>query len=141
MKIVLDANVLIAAFATQGLCHAVFELCLDQQEIVLSEPILNEVAKTLETKLKVPPKVVQNVSQYLKEHSSVYRIKLPYPKVSRDASDDHVLALAIESNADYIITGDQDLLVLKKHKKIPIIQPRQFWEILKTQEKESLGKE
>lgn len=47
MKIVLDTIVLIAAFATQGLCHAIVELCIDQQEIILSEAILNEVAKEM----------------------------------------------------------------------------------------------
>ncbi len=137
MKIVLDTNVLIAAFATQGLCHAIVELCLDQQEIILSEAILNEVAKALETKLKVPFIANQNVKQYLKEHASLFDIKRPYPKISRDPSDDHILALAEESKADYIITGDQDLLILKRHEKIPIIQPRQFWEILKMKERES----
>lgn len=136
MKIVLDANVLIAAFATQGLCHAIVELCLDQQEIILSEEVLNEVAKALETKLKVPSIAIQNVRQYLKEHASLFDIKRPYRKISRDPSDDHILALAEASKADYIITGDQDLLILKRHEKIPIIQPRQFWKILKMQKKE-----
>jgi predicted nucleic acid-binding protein len=34
MKIILDTNVIIAAFATRGLCSAVFELCLDRFEVV-----------------------------------------------------------------------------------------------------------
>ena len=59
MKIVLDTNVIVAAFATQGLCHAVFEFCLDQQDIVLSSDILKEVADVLKRKLKVPPQVIQ----------------------------------------------------------------------------------
>jgi predicted nucleic acid-binding protein len=42
------------------------------------------------------------------------------------------LALAERSGADYIITGDEDLLVLKEHKGIPIVLPRKFWEILKS---------
>ena len=135
MKIVLDTNVLIAAFATQGLCHAIVELCLDQQEMILSEAILDEVAKALKTKLKVPSIAIQDVRQYLKGHASIFDIKQLFRKISRDPSDDHILALAEESKADYIITGEQDLLIFKRHEKIPIIQPRQLWEIMKMKEK------
>ena len=37
MKIVLDTNVIIAAFATRGLCSPIFELCLDRFDVALSE--------------------------------------------------------------------------------------------------------
>jgi len=47
---------------------------------------------------------------------------LPAP-VSRDPSDDAVLALAAVSQADLIITGDADLLTLGSHAGIPIIDP------------------
>ena len=137
MKIVLDTNVLIAAFATQGLCHALVELCLDQQEIVMSKEILQEVDRALEKKLKVPPKIIKDAIGYLGEHSSVQKLRLPLRRISRDPSDDHVLALAEQSGADYIITGDEDLLTLKRHNKTRIVLPRQFWEILKNKEKRS----
>ena len=39
MRIVLDANVMVAAFAARGLCEALFELCLGSHEILLSEPL------------------------------------------------------------------------------------------------------
>ena len=47
---------------------------------------------------------------------------LPAP-VSRDPSDDAVLALAAASRADFIITGDADLLTLGSHAGIAIIDP------------------
>ena len=43
--------------------------------------------------------------------------------VCRDADDDEVLAVAIASQADCIITGDDDLLSLKSYQGIPIITP------------------
>jgi putative PIN family toxin of toxin-antitoxin system len=131
MKVVLDTNVLIAAFATHGLCHAVFELCLDQQRVVLSQEILKEFGDVLEKKLKMPHSSAKRTTDYLREHAVMHRIKGPYPTISRDASDDHILALAEQASVDYIITGDEDLLVLSPHGNIPIVQPRQFWEILK----------
>ena len=48
--------------------------------------------------------------------------------VCRDADDDWVLATAIAGKADVIVTGDEDLLVLKQHADIPIISPRLFLE-------------
>ena len=132
MRVVLDANVLVAAFATQGLFHAVFELCVDQHEIVVSTAILDEAARALVTKLKVPTSVVDSIRQYLKDQAQVHSVQKPITRVARDPSDDHVLALALETKADYLITGDQDLLVLKRHGDTMIVQPREFWELLRT---------
>lgn len=45
MKIILDTNVIIAAFATHGLCHSIFELCIDRFEIYSSKEIIEEVKR------------------------------------------------------------------------------------------------
>ena len=45
MKIVLDANVVVAAFAARGLCESVFQFCLDSHEILISDPLLDEVRR------------------------------------------------------------------------------------------------
>jgi putative PIN family toxin of toxin-antitoxin system len=136
MKVVLDTNVIVAAFATQGLCHALLELCVDQHEIVISQQILKEAEGALQKKLKVPLSVVKDTIDYLMNHASVQRPKRLAKQTSRDPSDDHILALAQLSQADYIITGDEDLLVLKTYENIPIVLPRQFWEILKSKERQ-----
>ncbi|MGH7429716.1 MAG: putative toxin-antitoxin system toxin component, PIN family [Candidatus Methylomirabilaceae bacterium] len=52
------------------------------------------------------------------------------PPVCRDPDDDIVLACAVMGQADYIISGDQDLLVLNTHEGIPIVTPRGFVTIL-----------
>ncbi len=132
MKVVLDTNVLIAAFATQGLCHALVEVCVDQHEIVLSPEILKEVVAALQKKLKVPAGVVRDITEYLTDHAAIQKPGRLEKPVSRDPSDVHILALAERSQADYVITGDEDLLVLKRYKGIPIVLPRKFWEVLKS---------
>jgi len=113
----------------------VFELCLDQQQIILSQEILKELSDVLEKKLKMPHSSAKRTTDYLRQHAVIHRIKGPYQTISRDASDDHVLALAEQAAADYIITGDEDLMVLRTHGNILIVQSRQFWEILKNREK------
>jgi uncharacterized protein len=131
MRIVLDTNVLIAAFAAQGLCHAVLEVCIDQHEIVLSESILKEFATNLERKIKAPSEVVGRAVQFLRDHASIHKVGKLLRRISRDASDDHVLSLANAADVDYIVTGDQDLLVLRKFNKVAIVLPRDFWEMLR----------
>ena len=53
MKIVLDANVIIAAFASRGLCESIFELCLESHELSLSNFLLNEIETNLVNKLNI----------------------------------------------------------------------------------------
>jgi predicted nucleic acid-binding protein len=37
-----------------------------------------------------------------------------------------IIACAVDAHADYIVTGDEDLLILKKYKGVVIINPRNF---------------
>ena len=53
--------------------------------------------------------------------------------ICRDKDDDEILALARSLSVDYIVTGDKDLLVLKKFESIPIITPRDFWQIARSE--------
>ena len=50
--------------------------------------------------------------------------------VSRDVKDDKFLATAHAAKADYLVTEDQDLLVLEEYKGVKIITAERFLEIL-----------
>ena len=45
--------------------------------------------------------------------------------VPTDADDDHVIAAAVAANADLIVSGDKDLLVLGRFDSIPILSPKE----------------
>ena len=130
MKIVLDANVIIAAFAARGLCESIMEVCLSEHDIELSDDLLDEVLRNLRDKIKLPKDVVDNIGSLLREHSD---ISIPSPLASdvcRDPDDIKILGLAVASNADCIVTGDKDLLVLESFEGIPILNPRSFSDFL-----------
>ena len=61
-------------------------------------------------------------------------VPLPSP-VCRDPDDDHILASAVSGKVDCLLTGDEDLLVLKNFQGIPILKPSDFWRF----EKEKMG--
>lgn len=132
MKAILDTNVIIAAFATRGLCHAVFELCLDRCEIILSEEILKEVLVNLSSKIKLPLPQCESIVSYLRENCFIPEIDELEASLCRDKNDIHILGLAQHSLAEYIITGDKDLLDLGEYKSAKIITPRELWTLLKT---------
>lgn len=133
MKVVLDSNVIIASLATRGLCSSLFELCLLDHRIIVSEDLLHEIAKNLSKKIKLPHTAVQENISFLRNHAEVAQGKKLPGQVSRDPDDDAVLALALAAEAACIVTGDDDLLCLKKFHTIPILSPREFWDFLKKQ--------
>ena len=135
MRVILDTNVILAAFAGRGLANAVFELCLDKHEIIISEHILSELQNNLQKKLKMPKDKVQRIIEYLKEFCIISSYKRLDKAICRDPDDVKILGLSEVAKPDYIITGDLDLLTLKEFRSIPIITPREFWEILKGKRK------
>ena len=131
MRVILDTNVILAAFAGRGLAHALFELCLEKHEMIISEHILSEVQRNLQKKLKMPKDKILMIAEYLKEFCSFGSYKRLDKEACRDVDDVKILGLSEAAKPDYIITGDKDLLVLKKFHCVPIITPREFWEISK----------
>jgi len=127
VKVILDTNVLIAAFATRGLCSALFELCLDRSLVFLSEAILKETAEHLRDKIKLPEAKCHMIDAYLRSNCLVSEVDEMDTSACRDLDDLHVLGLAQHVSASYIVTGDKDLLNLVQYKDTRIVTPREFW--------------
>ncbi len=126
MRVVLDTNVLVAAFIARGLCADLFERVIADHELVLSPHILDEFERVMTVKLGFDPTRVERASALFRR---VGRIVTPEPleePVYRDGDDDSVLALARASGATCLVTGDDDLLILKSFEQIPIVSPRAF---------------
>ncbi len=127
MKVILDSNVIVSAFATRGLCSSIFELSVLTDTIIISEYILNEVERILKKKIHIPHNIVNQIMNYLKETCEIMSYKELPKRICRDKDDDNIIALAFSNNINLIITGDKDLLVLKKYKHISIISPKEYW--------------
>ena len=130
MRVILDANVVVAAFASRGLCESILELCLDSHKIILSEHLLGEISRNLIKKIKLPKEVVDEIIELLRENATILSPDPLPPDTCRDPDDVNVLGLATSAGADCIVTGDKDLLVLKKFRAVPIHTPRDFSAII-----------
>ena len=126
MRIVLDANVIIAAFAARGLCESVLELCLDSHDLLLSEELLTEIRGNLHRKIKLLPKTVEQIERVLRENGALFVPALIPANACRDPGDAHVLGLTVAGQAECLVTGDDDLLILKRFNQCQILNPREF---------------
>lgn len=127
MRVFLDTNVLVSAFATRGLCTDVLRVIIAEHELVVGEVVLEELRKVLIEKFKVPPEYVAQVEDLLRSYEVVPKPKTMDALVIRDESDRWVLANARAGNVDVIVTGDADLLTVAKKAGVRIISPREFW--------------
>jgi putative PIN family toxin of toxin-antitoxin system len=131
VKVVLDTNVILAAFATRGLCESVMAVCLDRHDVYLSEHILSEVAEHLADKFKMPTARVRGIVAFLRLHATIVKPSELPANTCRDEDDLPILGTAVAAAADCLVTGDNDLLALGKLRGISILSPRQFYDQLR----------
>jgi uncharacterized protein len=136
MRFVLDTNTLVSAFLWKGVpANLLLILRSGKHTVYSSEILLSELKEVLKRPkfqsqlVKVNQTPIRIINGWLDLIEVVNVNTLP-KQVSRDVDDDAVLACALASNADYIISGDNDLLVLKGFEGIPILTAAQALEIL-----------
>ncbi len=73
MRVFLDTNVLVSAFATRGLCADVLRVVLGEHTLVTSEVVLRELGRVLQRRIGIPPRTVKEIVDFLREHEVVPR--------------------------------------------------------------------
>lgn len=126
MRIVLDTNVLIAAFIARGVCSALLEHCVLRHTLILSDEILNEMRDHLTGKFKYAAEDADAAVDLIRSEATLVRPELLAGSVCRDPDDDVILGTAAAGRADCIVTGDKNLLVLVQFRGIDIIRPADF---------------
>jgi uncharacterized protein len=129
VRAVVDVNVLISGIlSAKGPSADIVRASRDGLfELVISEMLLTELNRTLrypKLRKRIPPEKANAFANWIRDHGTVAEDpEGPPPVRSRDPDDDYLLALAIERRA-YLVTGDQDLLVLGDD--LPILTPARF---------------
>ena len=135
---VLDTNTIVSAVinTTNSVSQEIYKNAKDKHFILIISPlILSEIDEVLhkERLMKTHRYSVQELQRIVKELANVSfvvpgKIKI---EIVRDPDDDKIVAAALEGNADYIVSRDQDLLDLKAYQGIKIITPEGFMRILR----------
>ena len=133
MRVFLDTNVLVAAFATRGLCADVLRIVLTEHDLITGEVVLGELRDVLAKRLKLPPGTVADIMALLRAQEVVPKPTSPSSLPIRDPDDRWVLASAVAGGADVLVTGDQDLLAIAAQAPLPILNPRGLWDRVRSQ--------
>ena len=133
MKLLLDTNIWISALLYGGKPRKILTLAEDHNlTLITSTSILQEIDRTLrkdklQNRLNSLAKSADDLMAMVIENSQIYEtITLPDIPNLRDQNDKIILAAALTAQANIIITGDNDLLILKDFQDIPIMTAKTF---------------
>ena len=130
MKIFLDTNVLVSAFATRGLCSDLFELVLVEHDLVLGHHVIDELSRSLRRKLKLPAASAREIGEFVSGEASQFIGESQPSSAKVGPADARILGEALASRADVFVTGDAALLKLRVAEDMKIVSPRGLWEML-----------
>ena len=127
MRVVFDTNVFVSAFVTEGVCSVLLKRARKSEfELIVCPFIVEEVKNVLSRKLKAENHLIENVLLIIREASNTIHPLDSVKNLCRDKDDDFVLSCAVSANADYLVSGDKDLLIIEKFKGVKIVSPREF---------------
>jgi putative PIN family toxin of toxin-antitoxin system len=131
VKVYFDTNVVLAAFATRGLCADLFAHVLLEHEMIIGETVIRELRSKLRIKLKLSKNAIAEIEALLRDQTVV---KTPTEHLRlgiSDSDDEWIVAEAMAGEADALVTGDGALQKLGKRAPLPIASPRGLWETLR----------
>ena len=132
MKVVIDVNVWVSGLLWSGVPAQVLQLA---QQGKIASFISSELLLELEMMLLRPKfrsqllkrnQTVEALCEIARSISTLIEISMVAIPQLRDQNDVKILATAIESQSEFLITGDLDLLVLNPFESIQIVTPSEF---------------
>lgn len=139
MRTLLDTNIYISYLLTPqhtGAVQAIFAaLDRNQFTLLLPEGVVDEILDVIANRPHLMGRIGSDkLTSFLNLVRSVAegipRIEQTIPAIARDVKDDYLLAYAVVGQADYLVTGDKDLLVLGEVAKVKIVSTVAFAELL-----------
>lgn len=137
IKAVFDSNIYISALikptGTQALL--IEKALMGECQIVISLEILNEIYRVLAyprilKKLTATPEQIKRLFHHVSTHAFLVEIGQIIRAVESDPDDNIIVTTAVRGQADYIVSGNDHLLDLKKFRNIKIVNGRDFMDIL-----------
>ena len=131
MRVFLDTNGLVSAFATRGLCADLFRDVLARHELVTGEVVLEELRRALTQRVGVPAEVAEDIDRFLRGYDVVPGPAARLGLGLRDSDDEWIVASAVAGGAELLVTGDADILAAGSALPVPTLAPREAWKALR----------
>jgi putative PIN family toxin of toxin-antitoxin system len=131
VRIFLDTNVLVSAFATRGLSADLFELVLIEHEFITGRAVLRELEKALRLKIKLPAARCAEILDFVASEAELIVQDAQEADCDADDGDRRVLGEAIAGQADAFVTGDAAIVGIGALGDMRVLTPRQLWEALR----------
>jgi len=133
LKVVIDTNVLISGLNFAGKPGEVLDLLIKEEiEVFVSCYILFELESILRNKFRWEEDQIRRVLELIKAKVIEIQPKHRLSAIEEKDADNRILECAVESKADYIISGDKrHILSIKEYSGIKILSPHEFlslWE-------------
>ena len=132
MNVIIDTNVFISGIFWGGIPGKILDSWInDSFNLAASPEIISEYERILtEITKSTKPELVAHWLLLIAQNAHIVEIRKRF-NICRDPDDNKFIDAAISFAADYIITGDSDLLDLKSVINVKIIRPREFINLLK----------
>ena len=142
MRFILDTNIWISYLLARdetSTIHQLVNVCLDPTHVIIMPPetldeLLQCIAKYPRLRKRITQEQVDALIQAIHEvvdHPDSLQSELT--SYGRDPKDDYLIAYALIERADYLVTGDDDLLVLGKVGDVEIVRPAELRRVLEQQ--------
>lgn len=132
LRVVLDSNIFISALIVVGSARRlVYKLVGSNAEIILSDYIVNEVTEVLSRKKFEDYDILEEVWELAQRDATFVNLDFKLDDtIVRDPKDHPILQTAQEGDADYLVSGDDDLLSLGSWEGIEVVTLREMEELL-----------
>ena len=127
-RVVLDTNVIISStFWKSGNPHKIVSLAIGQKiQNFTSRNMVNELVKVLIVDFRQPDQFVERQVNLLLAYSEIIEPKIKANAVPEDPKDNMILAVALSGKADFLVTGDKDILAVNLMADCQILTPVKF---------------
>lgn len=127
-KVVLDTNILISALGWKGKPHRIMEMVANNElELFISDKQFIELSRVLNyPRLNFTVEQKSRFKEFILEIASFVKPAIKLDVIKNDPDDNIILECALVAGVDYVVSGDDHLLSIKKFGKIKILTADEF---------------
>jgi len=134
LRVVIDTNIWISFLIGKAIARLNQAIINDRVIILFSDDLFCELIEVLNRpkfKKYFSESAIQNLISLLNEKVELIKTSFHFDDC-RDKKDNFLLDLAVSGNANYLVTGDSDLLILNPFENVEIISYQHFQDIVST---------